>query len=167
MQQGYLRHIGFWPDASCLVLCSALRCAALLSRSALLGLDFPTRPSSAPVLNHLTFQVCLFLLVLLLCSALPVVDPLGSSLQSSLSHGCRLARAANLLRSVPASLELDLDATSSYHKARLRFLTPLHSTIAFVLTIPAKLQSGHFPPSTFYPSSSRHTRLPPVFHWRG
>lgn len=54
MQQGYLRHIGFWPDASCLVLCAALRCVALPSRSALLGLDFPTRPSSAPVLNHLT-----------------------------------------------------------------------------------------------------------------
>lgn len=27
MLQGYLRHIGFWPDASCLVLfCAALRC---------------------------------------------------------------------------------------------------------------------------------------------
>lgn len=127
MQQGYLRHIGFWPDASCLVLCSALRCAALPSRSALLGLDFPTRPSSAPVLNHLTFHTCLFLLVPLLYPAPSAVDPLGSSLQSSLSHGCRLAPAANLLRSVLASLELESrrhfhpprSSTSISHPSRL------------------------------------------------
>lgn len=43
---------------------------------------------------------------------------------------------------------------------------PLYSTIAFVLTVPAKLQNGQPPPSTLYPSYSRHTRLP-VFHWRG
>lgn len=147
MQQGYLRHIGFWPaDASCLVLCSALRCAALPSRSALLGLDFPTRPSSAPVLNHLTFQICLSLLVLLLCPALPAVDALGSSLQSSPSHGRLLARAANLLRSVLASLEL--------------ISTPLPPTTKLDFTLPP-LSTRQLPSSSpFLPSSRTVTPLP-------
>lgn len=159
--------LAFGPMRAAWVLCSALRCAApaLPSRSSLLGLDFPTRPSSAPALNHLTSQVRLFLPVLLLRPALPAVDALGSSLQSSLSHGCLLVREANLLRPVPVSLELDLDATSTYHQARLHLLSPSTRQLpSSSLLLPSSSTATPLPRL----SIPRHpsTRLP-VFHWRG
>lgn len=154
MQQGYLRHIGFGPMRA--AWCFALRCAALLLSIIGFGFSHSSIFHSGPEPLRLPI-LPLSPLVPLLCSALLVVDALGSSLQSSLSHGCPLARA-NLPRPVLPSLELDSDATATHHEARLHPSPLRYSTIVFVLPVPAKLPNGPFYLSTPSLSSSPSTR---------
>lgn len=104
MQQGYLRHIGFGPDVSCLVLfCAALLRCPLAQHCIGFGFSHSSMFRPGPEPPHQP-NLLLFL-VLLLCPALPVVDGLFSPPYGLLSVMvvCLLEQQTSFVPSLPPS----------------------------------------------------------------